>query len=74
MDSTTGRETITNNSGNNTLSGGIIITGAGANHLILQNIGASGATFDVSGGISGAAYTGSVPSAAMPGPLTRCSG
>jgi autotransporter-associated beta strand protein len=60
MDSTTGRENIiSTGTGNNSLTGGMTITGAGGNALVISNSQTSG-NLTVSGGISGASYTGSV--------------
>jgi fibronectin-binding autotransporter adhesin len=55
---TTGREAIWSISGNNTLSGPITITGAGANAIYLENAGESGSLFAVSNSISGPSSTG----------------
>lgn len=56
IDSTTGRETIVSTgTGNNSLTGGITITGAGNNSIFFANEQSSG-NLTVSGGISGASY------------------
>jgi autotransporter-associated beta strand protein len=56
IDSTTGREAIVSTgTGNNSLTGGITITGAGANSIVFANEQSSG-NLTVSGGISGASY------------------
>lgn len=56
IDSTTGREAIVSSgTGNNSLTGGITITGAGANSIFFSNEQSSG-NLTVSGGISGASY------------------
>jgi autotransporter-associated beta strand protein len=59
IDSTSGREGIDGTNGNNTLGGGITITGAGANTIIIQNGDATGAgtTFTISNTITAATYT-----------------
>ena len=59
-DSTTGREMIlSTGTGNNALTGGMTITGAGANALVIANNQTSG-NLTFSGGISGPGYLGSV--------------
>jgi autotransporter-associated beta strand protein len=56
IDSTTGREAIVSSgTGNNSLTGGITITGAGSNSIFFANEQSSG-NLTVSGGISGASY------------------
>ena len=56
IDSTTGREAIVSTgTGNNSLTGGITITGAGNNSIFFANEQSSG-NLTVSGGISGASY------------------
>ena len=56
IDSTTGREAIVSSgTGDNSLTGGITITGAGANSILFANDQSSG-NLTVSGGISGASY------------------
>ena len=60
MDSTTGRENITSTgTGDNSLTGGMTITGVVNNALIINNNQTSG-NLTLSGGITGATYTGSV--------------
>lgn len=60
MDSTTGREMIASTgTGNNSLTGGMTVTGAAGNALVIANNQTSG-NLTFSGGISGSAYLGSV--------------
>jgi len=56
IDSTTGREGFLSTNGNNTLSGPITITGAGANAIILQNNGSAGSVMAISNSIAGSSY------------------
>jgi len=57
IDSTTGREAIVSSgTGNNSLTGGITITGAGGNAIFFSN-GQTSGNLTVSGGISGALFT-----------------
>ena len=59
MDSSTGRETINSTSGNNTLSGGLTITGSSSHQLVLQS-NTAGNNFTITGGVSGVSYLGNV--------------
>ena len=60
MDSTTGRENIfSTGTGDNAFTGGITITGAGNNALVIANNQTSG-NLTISGGVNGASYLGSI--------------
>ncbi|MFZ4767178.1 MAG: beta strand repeat-containing protein, partial [Roseimicrobium sp.] len=57
IDSTTGRAMIQGTVGSNTLSGPIVVTGAGANSIVIQNNGAAGTTFSLTNTLTSATYT-----------------